>query len=343
MMVSRNERMAILRGIRGAKRLQRDMGLDAGPARAQRVDVFGCIARVGAMLMFQPLEPLLGAFVEEEGVAGIILSTRRPLGMQRFTGAHELGHLVLKHDPHADDEGILQRAPWAMAPIDGKLVPLEEREADAFASYFLLPPYLIKEQMTLQGWEPRNFEQPEVVYQASLRFGMSYRATVFGLLREHVIGRSLGQRLLRRKPRDLKRALLGDYLVSNTQRLDVWHLTERDAGAVIEAGRGDLFVLRLKEDSGSGYVWRFDELRAAGFAILKDGRESMLNEQMGSPTIRRVLAKAERPISKSLTLREERPWAPEDNSQLLTLHCSTANSDEAGLFEPQRMELLVTS
>ncbi len=342
-MVSRNERAAILRGIRGAKRLQRDMGLDTGAARAQRVDVFGCITRLGAMLMFQPLEPLLGAFLSEEGAAGIILSTRRSLGMQRFTGAHELGHLVLGHDPHADDEGILRRAPWATAASEEKPVSLQEREADAFASHFLLPPYLIKEQMALQGWEPRNFEHPEVVYQASLRFGTSYRATVFGLEREHVINRSLGRQLLNHEPRNLKRALLGDHPIGSTQRLDVWHLTERDTDTVIEAGKDDLFLLHLKEDSGSGYVWTFDEFREAGFAILKDGRESGLGEQVGSPTTRRVLAQAERPVSRSLTLREVRPWAPEDDPQLLTLHCRTARSDEAGLFEPQRVELLAAS
>lgn len=342
-MVSRNERRAILRGMLGAKRLQHDMGLDAGPARARRVDVFDCIARAGAMLMFQPLEPLLGAFIEAEGVAGVILSTRRPLGMQRFTGAHELGHLVLGHEPHADDEGILRRAPWAADAGDGGSVPLEEREADAFASYFLLPPYLIKEQMALQDWEPRDFEQPEIVYQASLRFGTSYRAAVFGLERERVIGRSLGQKLRRSEPRDLKRALLGDHPVGNTQRLDVWHLTERDAGAVIEAGRDDLFLLRLNEDSASGYVWTFDELRDAGFAILKDGREPGAEERVGSPTIRRVLAQAGRPVAGSLTLREVRPWAPEDDPQILTLYCRTATSDQAGLFEPQREELLATS
>ena len=342
-MASRNEREAILRGIRGAQRLQRDMGLDAGPTRAQRVDVFGCIARSGAMLMFQPLEPLLGAFFREEGVVGVILSTRRPLGMQRFTAAHELGHLVLGHDPHADDEGILRRAPWAADASDGGPVPLEEREADAFASYFLLPSYLIKEQMALQGWEPRHFAQPEVVYQASLRFGTSYRATVFGLERERVIGRGLGRQLRRHEPRALKRALLGDHPVGNTRRLDVWNLTERDAGAVIEVGRDDLFLLRLKEDSGSGYVWTFDELRDAGFAILEDRREPVPDGQVGSPTLRCILARAERLVAGSFTLREVRPWAPEDDPRFLPLHCRTATSDEAGLFEPQREELLAAS
>lgn len=342
-MVGRSERESILRGMRGAKRLQRDLRLDIGASRAQRVDVFGCIARMGAMLMFQPLEPLLGAFIREVGAAGIILSTRRPLGMQRFTAAHELGHLSLGHDPHADDDGILRRAPWANERVRGPAVPPEEREADAFASYFLLPPYLIKEQMELRGWEPRHFEHPETVYQASLRFGTSYSATVFALERENVIGRSLGQQLRNAQPRDLKRQLLGDYALENAQRVDVWHLTERDEGAVIEASRDDLFLLRLKEDSGSGYVWTFDELRDAGFVILRDGREPVPEGQIGAPTVRRVLAHAERPVAGHLTLREVRPWAPDDDPQLLTLYCKTATSDESGLFEPQRQELLAAS
>lgn len=263
--------------------------------------------------------------------------------MQRFTAAHELGHLVLDHDPHADDEGILRRAPWAGDDMGAVRVPLEEREADAFASYFLLPSYLMKEQMELQGWEPRHFEQPEIVYQASLRFGTSYRATVFALERENVVGRNLGQQLRRIAPRDLKRALLNDYTLQNAQRMDVWQLTERDEGAVIEASRDDLFLLRLTEDSGSGYVWTFDELREAGFVILRDGREPVPEGQIGAPTIRRVLAHAERPISGRLTLREIRPWAPDDDPQLLTLYCRTATSDEAGLFEAQREELLAAS
>ena len=102
------DRLSILRGMKGAMRLLQDLGYDRGAKRAQRVDVFDSIDRRGAALMFQPFDKLLGAFMIENGATGIILNTERPLGMQRFTAAHELGHLTLGHDPHADDEEILR-------------------------------------------------------------------------------------------------------------------------------------------------------------------------------------------------------------------------------------------
>lgn len=336
------ERAAILKGMRAAMRLQRDFSLDKGDYRRQRIDVFGCIDRCGATLMFQPLDPLLGAFVREGAAAGILLSTRRPLGQQRFTAAHELGHLRLGHGPHADDEGILRRGPIA----GGNGFPettREEREADAFASYFLLPTWLIKEQMGLHGWDEPHFAAPEIVYQASLRFGTSYSGTVYGLEREKVIDRRLRQKLLKVQPRELKQALIPDHPLRTTRGVDVWHLTERDEGAVIEAGRDDLFLLRLREDSGAGYVWTFDELQAAGFVILKDGREPVSAGRIGAPTIRRVLARSKRPLSGTYRLHECRPWAPNDEPRALTLHCSTATSDQSGLFRPQLDELLAAS
>ncbi|MFP7675666.1 ImmA/IrrE family metallo-endopeptidase [Marivita sp. S0852] len=332
------DRRSILRGMKGAMRLLQDLGYDQGAKRAQRVDVFDSIDRRGAALMFQPLDRLLGAFMKQDDAAGIILNTERPLGMQRFTAAHELGHLALGHDPHADDEGILRRGPIADSRFNQ--VPPEEREADAFASFFLLPSHLITAQMEVQGWDVHHVTSPEIVYQASLRFGTSYAGAVYGLERESVITRGMRQQLLKAKPKDLKLDLLDGQPLPNARRSDVWLLTERDEGAVIEAGRDDLFLLRLNEATGAGYVWTFDELKAAGFAILKDGREPVPEGVIGSPTVRRIIAQAGYPTANTLKLKECRPWDPDDDPQTLTLHYRTATSDEAGLFERQRLERL---
>ena len=340
-MSRKNDRISVLKGMREALRLQRNLGLHKEPSRSQRVDVFDCISRVGATLMFQPMDKLLGAYLSEEGNAGIILNSQRPLGMQRFTAAHELGHFQLKHQSSADGENMLRRGP---IPTDhySKDVPGQEREADAFASYFLLPDYLVKGQKELQKWSISELANPLTIYQASLRFGASYKATVHALTRMNLVKGNDRKILLEAKPADMKRHLLSDFSLKTTRQLDVWHLTEKDEGAVIEAGRDDLFILRLPENSASGYIWTFDELQDAGFVILRDGRESADVNKIGASTVRQVLTQAEHPSHTTLKFRECRPWAPHDSPRTFTLHYNTTSSYEPGLYEQQREELLGT-
>ncbi len=326
-------RDAVLKGMRAALRLQRDLGLDRGEARGHRVDVFGAIYKENVPLLFRQLEPLLGAYLREAGNPGIILTTRRPLGQQRFTAAHELGHHVMNHDPHADDDSILRRAPDQAR--DYMHLPPAEQEADAFASYFLVPDWLITALMERQDWTPQRLQDPATVYQMALRIGASYRATLYALARNRVIGSGVRQQLAKAQPSVLKRGLVPDHPLESTQDVDVWHLTERDEGTAIEAGRDDLFVVKLREDSGAGYLWSFEELEAAGFAILKDGREKVAEGTVGAPTIRHVLARAgDAPAYGTYTLWERRPWAPDDDPKRWSIDYRPVFTHDAGLFRP---------
>jgi len=47
-------------------------------------------------LAFLPMDGLLGAFVPE-GTGGVLITDRRPITVQRYTAAHELGHWRLEH------------------------------------------------------------------------------------------------------------------------------------------------------------------------------------------------------------------------------------------------------
>lgn len=330
-------RDAVLKGMRAALRLQRDLGLDRGNARGHRVDVFGAIYKENVPLLFRKLEPLLGAYLREEGNPGIILTTRRPLGQQRFTAAHELGHHILNHDPHADDDSILRRSP-DMAR-DYMHLPPAEQEADAFASYFLIPDWLITTLMHNQNWAPQHLESADVVYQMALRAGASYRATLYALARNKVITGGTRQVLVKAKPADIKRTLVPDHPMASTQHVDVWRLTERDEGTVIEAGRDDLFVVKLREDSNSGYLWNFEELERAGFAILKDGREQVAEETIGAPTIRRVLARAGESTTQGVyTMWERRPWAPNDDPKRWSFDYRPVYTHDTGLFRPHERQ-----
>ena len=275
----------------------------------------------------------MGAYLREEGNPGIILTTRRPLGQQRFTAAHELGHHVMKHDPHADDDSILRRSPDR--PRDYLRLPPAEQEADAFASYFLVPDWLITTLMQRQDWPRQRLQDPSIVYQMALRIGASYRATLFALARNKVIGSGVRQQLIKAQPAAIKRSLVPDHPLESTRDIDVWLLTERDEGTVIEAGRDDLFVVKLREDSGAGYLWNFEDLEAAGFAILKDGREQVAEGTVGAPTIRHILARADdAPAHGTYTAWERRPWAPDDDPKRWSFDYRPVFTHDAGLFRP---------
>lgn len=330
-------RDAVLKGMRAALRLQRDLGLDRGEARGHRVDVFGAIYKENVPLLFRKLDPLMGAYLREGGNPGIILTTRRPLGQQRFTAAHELGHHILNHDPHADDDSILRRSPDLAR--DYKRLPPAEQEADAFASYFLVPDWLIATLMQRQEWTPQRLQDPSTVYQMALRIGASYRATLYALVRNKVIGTGTRQQLVKAQPATIKRALVPDHSIDSTQDTDVWHLTERDEGTVIEAGRNDLFLVKLREDSNAGYLWNFNDLERAGFAILKDGREQLAAGVIGAPTIRHVLARAGNATAHGVyTLWERRPWAPDDDPKRWSFDYRPVFTHDSGLFRPSSIQ-----
>jgi hypothetical protein len=111
-------RAGILKGKKEAARLHRQFGmreriqLDGG-----RIDVFDTIVKCGVPLLFKPLDGLLGVFIDAP-IPGVMVTTKRGLSVQRFTGAHELGHCRLGHSPSLDDDSMLRRSPFVAAPDD---------------------------------------------------------------------------------------------------------------------------------------------------------------------------------------------------------------------------------
>src|SRR5215204_3471339 len=130
---------AVRAGTMAAARLHRNLDLRKEiEARGGNVDVFGAIQTLDLPLLLRPLQGLLGAYLSEP-VPGVLVTTQRPMSIQRFTAAHELGHFSLRHQPSLDDESILRRMPFAGEPSGD----FQEVEADAFAVGFMMPPWLI--------------------------------------------------------------------------------------------------------------------------------------------------------------------------------------------------------
>jgi Zn-dependent peptidase ImmA (M78 family) len=331
-----DSRAAILNGVKGAHELHRDLGIREQIERSEgwRIDVFSVISRLGATLMFQPLDKLLGAYLPGDE-NGVLITTQRPLPIQRFTAAHELGHLYLSHEPSLDDEGILRRSPFS----GSAMVRRQEREADAFASTFLVPPWLVVILLQRQGWSAASLADPLFAYQASLRLGTSYSATCYSFERYKIIDREQRARLLKVEPQEIKRAALAGYQPSDW-RGDVWALTDEDEGVLIEGGRNDLFVVRLRENSGAGYLWNFDQLKAAGFALVSDDRDGGDGEKIGGLVTRSVTAQSDDRRRGEVTLQERRPWMPQKPIREFHIRYDLRGPERAGMWETDRRRLL---
>jgi Zn-dependent peptidase ImmA (M78 family) len=298
-----NRRDAVLEGALRAARLHQRLDIvDQIKRQSGNIDIFAAIVELDVELVFRPLDGLLGAYVAQPW-NGIIVTTERSLAIQRFTAAHELGHWAMTHHGSLDDESILHRSPSGQATYT-----VSEIAADAFAAAFLTPDWLFTFHADRQGWDRRSLSDAQNVYQMALRVGVSYEATCRSLERYKVIDGSTLNSLLDVQPKKLKQALLRGY-EPETWHGNVWALTEKDAGTRIQGEPGDLFIVRLKENSGAGYLWNIDELKAVGFALVSDERAIPSPEEDVGGAVDRVLtARSEAGGVGSINLVEARPW-----------------------------------
>ena len=194
--------------------------------------------------------------------------------------------------------------------------------------------------MKRQGWKRENLTDPIVVYQLSLRMGSSYAATCYALVECKGIDRTTCENLLKVKPKLIKQSLSRPYEPDNWYG-DVWLVTERDNGMVMEGSRSDLVVLKFQEHASSGYVWQFGDLLDAGLAIKEDGRANSGNQYIGGIVSRTVIAEAKDGASGHINLRETRPWQPADKPlNSLELDVDLSGPVTAGLL-PKQLEALL--
>jgi len=206
-------RPSILEAATAASRVLKQFAVKDGVRRGPgRVDVFALLESHDIPLVFRPLNRLLGAYLDHPS-PGVLITTRRPLAVQRFTAAHELGHAVMGHRPSLDDEGLLGRSPFAPRPN----YDVQEVQADVFAAELLMPRWLVSDHMEAQRWTPESLSNAGVAYQLSLRLGTSYAATCWMLERYRVVTPTVRDSLLATRPRDIKRKLAEGF------EPDSWH------------------------------------------------------------------------------------------------------------------------
>jgi Zn-dependent peptidase ImmA (M78 family) len=157
--------------------------LQLGNETSAPINVENLAQRVGAAITFEPFkEDLSGVLVKEKGRTVIGVNSAHPKTRQRFTIAHELGHLRLRHKGELFvDQTVMKRDARASQAIDP-----QEIEANKFAAELLMPEKLVVETMQrLQ--DQRNALSPgELIAKLAEEFqvssqAMEYRLTNLGM------------------------------------------------------------------------------------------------------------------------------------------------------------------
>ena len=264
-------------------------------------DIIGAITKREIPLFFRPLDHLWGAFVPAgKGAGGIMVTSRLGLAVQRFTLAHELGHLLLGHQSSLDETvGFVGR-------YASRSRATEELAADTFASELLAAKQLMVDSATRHGWNKQKLHQPDNIYQLSLRLGISYQAACWGLVTSKVLTRAEAERLQKKSVKDLKRALAPEDLITNSWA-DVWSLTSGDTDTFLEAGPDDLFAVQLEDNVSAGYLWRLIGTGANAEIV---GERPVDSEPVyGRPSTRVVYVRFNAPGTHRLAFEHTRPWS----------------------------------
>lgn len=206
------------------------------------VDVFGALRRVGVEVVGRELGGLLGLYVDraDGGPACLVNSGLEEAGM-RHTAAHELGHHRLGHGTSVDHQEYASGR-W------GEGWPQHEREAEAFASWFLMPRPAARTALARCGRS--RLESPLDAYRMARWLGTPYATTVRHLVRLKMINRSTEARWLRRSPGSIKEELAGGLPLGPQAHVHV--LTPAAHSAVLHATAGDCLLLNVPRSSYDG-------------------------------------------------------------------------------------------
>jgi hypothetical protein len=221
-------------------------------------DIYEVIRQRDVELQFVDIPSLEGMYLEEPETCRICVSAHRPVGRQRFTAAHELGHHILRHGSQFDtvvDE--LDRLTNSST---------EEAAADAFARYVLMPPRAVQAAFRLRGFELASLE-PLAVYRAACWLGVGYITLLNQMLYSlRVLDPSDHERLSRTTPKSIKAELAGV-----VPKGDVWPLDEFWEKRRLHTQIGD-FIVGLKSQASAPIVTETDR----GLYVARNVGESVL-------------------------------------------------------------------
>ncbi len=201
-----------------------------------RIDVFDGMAADGLRLVFRRLDTAAALYLPASrgGQPGAIVNSQHPLALQRYSAGHEYGHHVFGHgeqiDRHAEPGGP---RPAASA---------QEKLAEAFAAWFLMPPEAAKaacERLSLA-----DVRQPSDAYALALRLGTSYTAICTHLPSLKLVNVGIANQWRDISLKTIKQELSATPPPGGWQN-DTWLMSAADAEVELVVRAGDRLLIDL--------------------------------------------------------------------------------------------------
>lgn len=158
-----------------ARRILSEFGVCEAPVPVEEL-----VSPLGAQLSLKPLEGDISGMLYRDGERTILgVNSADSHVRQRFTIAHELGHLVLHKGRPIIVEKLVRinlRSTSSLASVS------EEREANSFAAELLMPAELVREAAQALVGNRALLSAEQFVSQMAQRFDVSKQAMEYRLV-----------------------------------------------------------------------------------------------------------------------------------------------------------------
>jgi hypothetical protein len=198
------------------------------------VDVFAALNLAGISVMGRSMPKLFGVYLsaDQEGGPGVLVNSGLDEAATRHTAAHELGHFMFGHSTRSEQD--LE----ALSGNPERHWPAEEKEAESFAAWFLMPRKAVRTCMGYLGLE--RVESAADALQLSLWLGTTFRGTVRHLANLRQITAVQAAAWSRLSPAQIRGAGAGP--------TRVWQVGWDAADATLHVQRGDRLVFTAAAD-----------------------------------------------------------------------------------------------
>lgn len=214
---------------------------ELGLQQDRPIDVLVALERLELTTVVKNLGDVLGVVVPQ---GGVMLSSQRGETVQRYTAAHEIGHWIMHRDTLVIDTDL---------EVMGQPSQVRERQAQLFASYFLMPPPLLIEGLGRYGIR-KNEVEPAATYLLARDLRVSYEAALVRLMAEGFL-RSTDLAGLRAFGRSRAREAAFAGRRPEDGWADLWSASYQESQA-LEVTVGDEIVVSLPENRTTPYRWQ---------------------------------------------------------------------------------------